>query len=230
MKNELLAKNDLVKIFKKKGMLRLIYEFNMMPAGYAHKSWIEPVISNSFFVRTSNSKRVCKKTSKLILQYYGLNKDFFYDFSELKNRLALLPAEILNTLSLYGGIALNLKEIKTIIDKRKNKIIDTIGEKGLRFAIFGLPLLVGNLVPKTNKSIQWDDPIKFLQKCGQSFYLTAYANDPKQLYNRLLLKFPKDLEPDRNSFEYEIDPSSIGPFFIRIAKHVVDRRWQQLVF
>jgi hypothetical protein len=231
MENELEEKINFVELLKTKGELfHLIYEYNMIPAGYMHKSWIEPIIPNHLLTRLFKSKRGLKKLSKLILQHSQLKHDFFYGFYEPKYRLALLPVEILKTLTFYGGIALNYKEIKTVIDKeRKEKIIEKIGKKGYRFAVVNSPLLIGNLEQKIKMKIQWDDLKRFLQDCGEAFFLTAYANDSQHVYKRVLLKFKKNLNPHNRFLESDIDPLNIFSFFIRIMKQVVDRRWQLLV-
>lgn len=224
-------KNDVIEIIKTKNeLLRLIYDFNMNPACYAHRSWIERSIPISLYNRISNSKRGKKKLSNLILRHNDICQDFYCDFLEPKKRLVLLPAEVLNVLTFYGGIALSHTAIKTVIDKiQKEKIIKNIGKQGFQFAISNAPLLIGNIIPKTKTKIHWDDLQRFLQEYGTAFFLSAYSNEPENLYKRLLLKFPMDVGQNINFLEYEFDPSNICFLFLRIMKHVVDQRWQKLV-
>jgi len=231
MEREFNQKINFIELLKTKAELfYLIYEFYLLPASYMHKSWLEPIIPNHLLTRLSKSKRGLKKLSKLILQHSKLKQDFFYGIYEPKYRMALLPVDILKTLTFYGGIALNHREIKTVIDKgRKERIIEKIGEQGYRFAVVNSPLLIGNIEQKIKIRIQWNDLKCFIQDCGAAFFLSAYKNDQKHIYKRVSLKFKKDLNPDNRFFEGDIDPLNISSFFIRIMKQVVDRRWQLLV-
>jgi hypothetical protein len=228
---KMIKKTDFVELFKAKSQsLRLIYEFNRIPAGYAHSSWIEQVVPFNLFRRIQKSRRGILKLSYLLLKHYNLDQTFHYDFFDSKYRLALLPADVLRTMTFYGGIALNHKEVRSVIDKKeKRAMIDGIGEQGYRFACTHAPLIIGNLENKYKLKFSLDHFSNVIQECGINLFLSAFSNDPEALYKRILLKFQKDIAQESFSRDTANDSLKISSFFIRIMRQVVDRRWQQFV-
>jgi hypothetical protein len=184
--NQSNKREDLKTIYReKKDMFGLAYEFNMLPARYIHRSWIESYIPFNIFKSVAKSERGAEKLSNLILAHYKLNYEFYYEFYDPSLRFALLPSEIISKLALYSGIALNYKFITKAIDKqKKTKIIESIGQHGYRFAVTHAPLLVGEIKIDINLQPTRDDYKGFVEKCGAIYFLSSLAHAPRSLISR----------------------------------------------
>ena len=230
MKYDLIEKSRLVSVIEKKDFLRLIYEFNRIPASYIHSSWIEPMMPYNLFLRISETKRGLIRISKLISEKYNLEQDFYSDFYESRYRWALLPSDVLHTLTLFGGIALNHQKIRALIRKDDKKtFIDNIGEQGYRFAVDSASLLIGNIGNQVRFTGQWENLKSYVEKCGVRLFLSAFENVPEHIFLRLLLKFDKNHVENNDVLKHNLDPSMTFAFFIRIVKQVVDRQWLQYI-
>lgn len=213
----------------KKGLFGLVYEFNLLPAGYIHKSWIESLIPYALFQQLTQSKRGAQKLSRLILAHNHLDRDFFYDFGEPFFRLALLPPDIIEKLTLYCGIVLNHANISAVIERRlQEKIKDNIGQEGLLFAQKKAPLLLGNHSRLDNPALFKGNIKEFLINCGSAYFLSNFADAPESLLKRLLWKFPRKISRHQDLFYWSQNAKNQWLLLRRIIKHTIEVKWHHL--
>jgi hypothetical protein len=213
-----------------KKLIGLMCEFNYNLACYTHKSWIEDIMPYEIFKSLKMSEKGKKKLSKSILKHNKLNKEFINNTIDRRYRLALLPYNILKKLTFYGGIAINYREIKKIIEKKKKEsIVKNLGEHGYRFAVESSPLLLGKLDLKINTHLNWERLSCDIQECGNIFFLKSYEESSVQLYKRLILKFPKNIGHNKITFKDKIHADSILSFYLRIFRQIGDEQWQRFV-
>jgi hypothetical protein len=213
---------------EKKQCLGWLYQFNLLPAIYIHNTWIADDIY-PFFVKLSKSVRGKERLSQWILKKYKLDRTFYYDFSHPLLRLSLLPKEPMSRLILYCGIALNHKHISAVIDKEKKEhITRSIGVAGYHFAVKSVPLLMGKNSPHTKVNLQQVDIKSFFQKCGAAYLLSALAYAPEAVFNRLRLKFPKNIGQSQELFYHNQSIKHRWWFLKRILLHVIDPKWIHL--
>jgi hypothetical protein len=220
----------LIFIKNKKELIYPIYEFNMLPAYYIDRSWLDPIIPNTILTPIVNSRRGLRQLSALILEYYNLKHSFFFEFNDPIHRYALLPNDILIQLTFDCAIALNHRAIKSVIDKhQKTRLMDCIGEKGYRFAVDMASLITGNLSNNIESEIVWDNLYSYFYNYGVSFFLSCYSNVPKHFLKRLSFKFNRNLHQDNSSLNININESLKKSIIKRIMKQTIDKQWQQLV-
>jgi hypothetical protein len=196
----------------------------MLPAKYIEKSWLDSIIPDHLLIPIQNSTRGVRQLSEIILQSYGLNGSFFFEFDDPLFHYALLPNNVLIKLSFYSAIALNHNEIKTVIDKDKKKtLIDCIGYRGYQFALEKASLLIGDINNDHNYGIIWDNLTSYFYNYGVSFFLSCYSNSPKSFYNRLLLKFKKNIIQDILPINIDIENSLKWSIIKRIMRHSVEK-------
>ena len=213
---------------RKKELFGLVYEFNLLPANYIHESWIKSFISTILLKKITESKRGREILSQWILAQNNLNQDYYYNFTDPLLRLALLPSEMMNKISLYCGIALNHKNITGIIDKRKReKIVESIGQDGYQFGIKIAPLLVGNRTNPVSLSIKGGFK-KHLEKCGATYLLYGFSRAPRPLFKRLTLKLPKDISFNQNLSSQSKKNNYNLLLFKKILKYGINPEWHHL--
>ena len=213
---------------KKKELFGLVYEFNLLPADYIHKSWIDSFISPILYKKITQSKIGRETLSQWILVQNNLKRNYYYDFIDPLFRLALLPPEMIKKLSLYCGIALNHKNITSVIDKRKKeKILVSIGQDGYQFGIKIAPLLVGNRVNPVPLAIKVGFK-KHMEKCGAAYLLSGFSHTPKSLFKRLVLKLPKDTSFNKDLSSQNKDNKYNLLLLKRILKYGINSEWHHL--
>ena len=60
-------------------------------------------------------------------------------------------------------------------------------------------------------------------------FLMSLADSPEQIYKRVSLKFPKDINKDSLIFNENIEANSIISFYKRILRQTGDRQWKRFV-
>lgn len=214
---------------EKKEMFGLVYKFNLMPAKYIHRTWIDALISPLLFEKMTLSKRGTEKLSQWILTQYNLNQDYYYNFVDPLFRLALLPNEVIYKITFYCGVALNYKNITAIIDKsKKEEIINEIGLEGYHFGVKKAPLLLGNRKILVKAWSVKDDVKSSIERDGVTYFLASFSQAPKTIFKRLLLKFPKEICKNQDSFYLGREESNHWLFLRRILKHAIEPKWHPL--
>lgn len=122
-----------------------IYHFNTALASYTHPShWPERITSETIQTLLAHS-RTEGHLSEWLLETHKLQGSFLSDFEDLKRRLPLLDAKILQKLFLYVGAALNHQKIIKVLSKNERQALKTqLGEDVYRFGIKEAPLMIGN--------------------------------------------------------------------------------------
>jgi hypothetical protein len=213
----------------KKELFGLVYEFNMLPAGYIHRTWIESIIPYPLFQKLINSKRGLEKLSRLILERNQLIDEFHYDFLDPSLRLALLPRKVIEKLILYCGIALNHVNITAAIGRIKQKeIIECIGRKGYLFAAKEAPLLVGNREILKGAWPAQLDVGGFIESCGAAYLLSSLAHAPRPLFIRLMLKLPKHVSQKQQLVQLKQKANQRWLLLRRILMHAIEPQWYPL--
>jgi hypothetical protein len=214
---------------RKKELFGLVYEFNLLPAEYIHRTWINTFISPILFEKIIQSKKGITALSQWILTQNNLSQDYYYDFIKPLFRLALLPSEMIKKLSLYCGIALNHKYITAVINKHeKEKIIEKIGHEGYRFGVKTAPLLLGNYKSFTEALSAKEDIKAFLERCGTIYFLESFSRAPRSLFKRLVFKLPKDIIQNQDLSFSSQEENLHWLFLRRILKHAIDPKWHHL--
>jgi hypothetical protein len=214
---------------EKKDLFGLVYKFNLMPAEYIHRTWIETFIPPILFEKITQSEKGTEKLSQWLLERFNLNNDYYYDFVDPLFRLALLPNDVISQITLYCGVALNYKNITAVIDKsKKEEIINNIGIESYRFGIRRAPLLLGNGKILAEPWSEKDDVKSHIQRYGAAYFLTSFARAPKSIFKRLILKFPKEICKNRDLFYTGQKESNQWLFLRRILKHAIGPTWQHL--
>lgn len=223
-------RNAVKSLFReKKELFGLVYEFNLMPAVYIHKSWMSPSIPPPLFNKITQSKRGIEKLSQWILAQYDISQNYYYDFIDPLFRLALLPSEVIYRITLYCGVTLNHKNLTAIIDRsKKEEIINSIGIEGYHFGIKKAPLLLGNRKIFAKAWSANDDVKSYIERYGAAYFLGAISQAPKSIFKRLVLKFPKKISENQDLFYIGREESNHWLFLRRILKHAIEPKWHPL--
>lgn len=207
-------------------LLQLVHQFNSAPAVYADPSWLESLVPQELFLRLRATRRGARRLSEILLIQYGLYNDACYDFETRSWRLALLPAEVLNKLSLYVGLSLQHRQIATLVDRAAlSGIKKDIGEQAYTFAIKRAPLLTGK---RCKVQCVWSgsgDFGSFSRHLGAAYILSHFCQCPKAVAGRLAFKFPRAV----SKLAAQSPPEDNGWAFLnRILIHEIDSQWQTL--
>lgn len=237
--NDIELKNKIKQFFGKnklnsseniRNLIFPIYEFNLLPATYIDRSWLDHIFPDHLLISIQSSTRAVSHLSELILKYYDLKGSFFSEFDSPIFRYALLPSNVLTKLTFYCAIALNHNEIKTVIDRdKKNTLIDCIGYQAYQFALEKASLLLGDFNNNHKSGIMWDNLTAYFYNYGILFFLSCYSNSPKSFYKRLIFKFKKNIIQDNFLPNINIEDSIKCSIIRRIMKHSVEKRWHQLL-
>jgi hypothetical protein len=208
-------------------LFAMIHAFNRYPGGYAHASWLEGRINPGCFETLRKSRRGMRGLSRILLRQNNLHAKHCYDFSASVRRLALLPPDMLDKLTLYCGLAVHHRQLAALVERRTLTVVKhQVGEAAYRFAVQRAPLLLG----ATPADLQdWDgrgDFRAFASQNGVAFFLSLFHEAPPAVTLRLALKFPRKRvrgavvrKPSQNQWL----------LFKRILLSEVDSRWRSLL-
>ena len=207
-------------------LLKLVHQFNSAPAAYADPTWLEPLVPQDLFLRLRTTRRGAIRLSEILLIQHGLYNDTCYDFDTRSWRLALLPAEVMNQLSLYVGLSLQHRRIATMVDRvALAGIKKDIGEQAYTFAIKRAPLLTGKrsgVLPIWNGD---GDFGSFSRHIGGAYILSHFTQCPKAVAGRIAFKFPRAVS---KIVAQRFSEDNGWTFINRILIHEIDPQWQTL--
>ena len=111
---------------------RLLYEFNLLPAAYAHSSWIESICSNNrssnAFEQQSDHTR-CIDQSAELLQHHGLCDKFDWSVRAASVRMALMQrTAFMRMCTLLGLMGAGPRMRRTIDGKTLRSLDATFGD------------------------------------------------------------------------------------------------------
>ena len=208
------------------GLFGWVHRFNSQPAAYAHPSWFDASVPPELFNVLRRTRRGVNRLSKILLEQNGLCDEACYDFNPPQWRFALLPAEVIQDLTFYCGLAFQHRRIAGMVDKTVlTGLKESIGERAYAFAIKRAPLLIGR---KRGIDLQWDgssDFGMFARRYGAVYFLSHFRESSRAIAVRLSFKFSRviartvvDRPPDGSGWQ----------LFKRILLHEIEPRWQTL--
>jgi hypothetical protein len=208
------------------GLFRLVHQFNVLPAAYAHPSWFEGFVPPDLLGILRKSRRGVQQLSAMLLRRHGLTDEACYDFDYRHRRFALLPAEVVRQLALYCGLAFQHRRLAAVVGRTALERIKTsIGEKAYLFTVKRAPLLMGS---RCGLETDWDgrsDFGRFVRHFGAAYFLSHFRDTPAAVAGRLAFKF------SRAQAQAAVNRGSDGngwPLFKRILLHELDPRWHNL--
>lgn len=208
------------------GLLPLIYEFNMRPARYIHKSWIEPMISPSLFTDLKRSRHAEKRLSDMILKRFQLDRDFFFDFEEPRRRLALIDGGRLSRLIFLAGIAVNSPRYTKVVERDKLIALKgEIGEGAYLFALRKAPFLMGRMAFPLSGEQGSENTRSHAVRCGMECLRACFSGDPETLITRILFKLPERLGRDIKRRPPEIERRHAWSLFRKVLLQEVEPGW-----
>lgn len=206
-------------------LLPAMIEFNLRPARYIHRSWIDHLIDAPLLLKLKAVPRAEKRLSSLILAEFNLHQDPIYDFEQHHRRAALLDTDALTRLVYLTGIALNAADIARVIEKKPLLALrNTIGEPAYLFALKKAPFLLGQLDPKFKRDGD-QDYRSHAMNCGILCLQACYREEPAGLLRRLYFKFPKDTFTDAGSQPEGLDQAGAWRILRKVLIQEVKPEW-----
>lgn len=173
--------------------IRLIVEFNLLPACYIHRTWVEHLATPELFEALKLQPRARARLSRMLLSEYGLERAYCFDFEEKRRRVALVDGPTLEKLLWFAGIVLNAAKIVRTVDRASVLMYrKALGSEGYFFAVKRAPFLVGPHATALGESDSGDDFRMHIMSCGAACLAACMAGDPPALKDRLRLKLPKE--------------------------------------
>jgi hypothetical protein len=207
---------------------RLVYQFNVYPAVYAHPEWFSDFLPDHLLGCFRKTRRGMRRLSGLLLKAHGMEGETWYDFSQPWWRFALLPPGIIDTLAMYGGLALAHRRIATMVDKAAlTRLKGSIGERAYRFAVKRASLIVGRPRQIDMDGLGQEDLGFHFRRLGTTRFLSQFKNAPTVIAARLAFKFSPDMSCASVS---QVTDEADRSLFKRILIHEIDSKWQRLFF
>lgn len=184
-------------LYRKDGLFLAIYKFNQRISEYVHKSHISSLpFINQYWDNLKSISRIQSKLSQLLLNYFNLFDRPFYQFEEPRLRIALLESKILNSLLIYAGAIIYSESISKLVAKKDVLALkESIGENLYFFVSKKASLLTG-FAPKIPLSQDISITRQVLFEAGKQCLQMCLANEDENLLNRLILKFPSEINWD----------------------------------
>lgn len=212
------------------GLFHLIHDFNHYPVNYVHPSHLINFVQEPLLSKIQKSQRASYMLSQRVLELIGVSRDFFYDFSDVRLRLALIDPATLNRLYLVAGAACCSDQITHVIDRDSLRYLkEHLGEDLYRFAIKRAPLLVTEeQKPKMHHMYGSVEAIfQNVLSSGQACFELCLAGEPKALLNRFMLKFEDSF---RWNFVQAVSPKqreAAWSLLHRLLTREVGKEWAQ---
>ena len=205
---------------------RLVHQFNVYPAAYAHPGWFSEFLPDRLLGRLRMTRRGVRRLSDLLLKAHGMEGETWYDFSQPWWRFALLPPGIIDTLVMYGGLALAHRRIATTVDKAAlTRLKASIGKRAYQFAVKRASLMVGRAHHVDMDGLGQDDLGHHIRQLGTTHFLSQFNNAPTAIAARLAFKFAPDMA---GAAVNQVPDEADGSLFKRILIHEIDSKWQRL--
>lgn len=165
-------------------------EFNFLPTRYIHQSWLATIRRGKLLRKLSYCRRSEQRVSRYLLSEFELDGQYWFDFSNSCNSIALLDGNKLAQLVLYAGLAVNARRIQgTILGKDVLKLKRDLGEDSYLFALKGASL--SNLTSEVASMPTYSKCMAVQSKiCGIKCLATVFPDGTPALTKRMLLKLP----------------------------------------
>ncbi|MGL4722509.1 MAG: SctK family type III secretion system sorting platform protein [Desulfovibrionaceae bacterium] len=214
------------KIHERHPLVPLILEFNLRRAKDIHPSHYrgigEVLFSRGFLSPIMNSRRSVQYLTRhqnVLIGKRAKKFTWFTDFGPIENRIALLPADILETVSIYLGMVIFHDTIKKVVLREGvHFLYEEFGKKATQFGIRRAPLFLHNISHVQNLFYfpeKWAVSDK-VREGGRLLLGMCVTVLPKELQDEIIWKLPKGfLSQDSET------PYSIGPEGFSGVQHMV---------
>lgn len=176
--------------------------------------------------KIKQSRAARHRLSKYLLKHKGLRDRYFYEFEEVRLRLALIDGETLQKLFLFAGSGLFSSELNKVIAKdRVHSIKNAIGEDGYFFACKRAPLLMG-IKPWVQISGDWEEfSREHFFACGKRCFEMAFSNVEDAVSDRVKLKFPQDVQWNFKIQVSEEEKAKAWSYLLKILLKEVNKEY-----
>jgi hypothetical protein len=172
-------------------LFRVIFDFNRRPQFWVHPSVLASLPHAPVVTALATSHYGARHLSIWLAQQLGLNAaEDCWDFQEPRRRLILLSHTTLERLARFCGAALHWPRIASVIGRSDiQELKGTLGEDAHSFA-----MRRGRMVIQEDEAAKAGSSTASLAtrclQAGWELVITALANDPESLRQRLKLKLP----------------------------------------
>lgn len=175
-------------------LLQRILEFNLLPARYAHQSWLTDFDWLARHPELLTQTKVMRYLSMQILQQWDLQQKYWLDFNTPPTPVALLDRDKLLELVRYLGLALCHRYVQHSIERQRIQALKTsLGDAAYFFALRRAPLLgLAQLADVPAQTLTVEQFVQQADHTGLRCLATSLQQqqDPA-LQQRLLFKLPK---------------------------------------
>lgn len=120
----------------------LICRFNFLPSQYIHSSWLTTLPAGFIMERLRHCQRTAHRLSRYLLAHFGLENQYWFEFTDPIHRIALLNSHHLIKLVFYTGLTLNADPIRRAVGRCEVvNLKAAIGEEGYLFAVKRAPFI-----------------------------------------------------------------------------------------
>jgi hypothetical protein len=167
----------------------LINEFNFLPLRYIHPSWLKTIPGGRYLGGMHSFSRTEHRLSQYILSHLGLENEYFFDFTNQANTIALLDESKLSEIIRYAGLVINREQIKKIIVREDIvQLKQKMGEEAYFFTLKRAPFM-GTVPDFPTTEYKSENILTNVTISGVQCLATLFS-DNTAILKRLFLKFP----------------------------------------
>jgi hypothetical protein len=181
-----------------------ICQFNFLPMQYIHHSWLTGLPTGFVMERLRHCQRTTHRLSRYLLRHFKLEDQYWFEFTDPINRIALLDNNNLIKLVFYTGLTLNTNAIRQAVQRCEVvNLKQAIGKVGYFFAVKRAPFLWPTI---ENIDTLPTDPYQ-LRQClismGINYLDNAFYQRSPALTQRLWWKLPKGWHGSLSAFSLQ---------------------------
>jgi len=207
----------------------LALTLNFDPCDFVHDSWIGSVPHGPLARRLRDEPAAAAPASRYLRWVLGLEGDYCGDFSTPHSRLALLDGTSLSRLSLYLGLVLRSRELRSEMrGERLRSVKHSVGNDAFAFAVKRAPFL--GSIPDFPFEPDSDEPQLRFTLIGLGFCMTQVVGLNSGLRRRMMLKLPRDWRPAFEAAGFETkrrDDDGLASIIRKLIKELLPR-WHPL--
>jgi hypothetical protein len=210
------------------GLFPMVWQFNHRPASYTHPSHLPEFAERPKLLEfLRGSRRSNAVLSRALLERFGLDGSWCYDFSSVTRRLGLVDGPTLERLAVYLGAAMHAEEMRRVVSRDElAELREKVGEDVHLFAIKRAELLAGGLVPEVPRSLAGSgDWLERLAVSGLSCFSSLMAAEPSSVGTRFRLKFPAAVPWPASAPLPTVDHEKLSAFARRVLCREVNPDW-----
>ena len=177
-------------------LVALVREFAFFPHRYAHPSWTENLLPAALWRCLASSRRSEGRLAAHLAEQIGFAVGQTYDFADPRQRLWLLPGDLLLPALRRLGLALNAGGVVRTIDRQHAmRLRRELDPEDQGFVFKRAPLLVDMAAP-ADLDLPAEEPLPVVfERSGLAAAGGLLAEVPEGVLQRLRLKLPKHLAP-----------------------------------